>query len=180
MKLSISVPDDLWRDARLEDEPNSQTVQEALRMLADRRRAGAPELPGIGWPYGEESEVVVETLDRLADEARALRDKGYTIGFELAQRLSWTLLEKLPSDGSRLRGRLADAHLNMTDGDPLESAMFVTLGTWGDGIPELLDDDGNPLDSPTLFSGMAQAIAEVREAVRRRLDAASLLTEPPR
>src|SRR5690349_7017807 len=112
MKLSVSIPDDLWLAVRRDDEANSQTIQEALRLLADRRRLGGDMLPGAtGTAYEGEQDVVAAVLERLVSEAQDLRTRGYSAGFELAQRLRWAALERLPTDRASLARSLEHSFL---------------------------------------------------------------------
>lgn len=84
MKLSVSVPDDLWRKVAGPDDSPSEVVQAALTELARRRHPTGPSA------YAPRAEVVEATkpaikraVQRLLDERRELREAGYRAGVEL-------------------------------------------------------------------------------------------------
>jgi hypothetical protein len=177
MKLSISIPDDLWLAVRRTDEPNSRVVQEALRLLADQRAATAENpLPGaVGTEYDpsntEHWQEVQAGLDRLHAEASRLHTLGYQVGVDTARQAPWNELERLPADRTALARKLADMHVESdfeTEGEVFYF-MDQSIKTW-DVDKILKDDQDEYADSPTFFAGVAQAIDEARSAVRARLN----------
>lgn len=93
MKLSVSVPDDLWKAARTvigSDSP-SEVVQEALRRAA---RAGVGYTAPPALPT-ELQDTLIRTQERLREEVRGLYEGGYRRGVELASNLTWQQLSWL-------------------------------------------------------------------------------------
>jgi hypothetical protein len=175
MKLSISVPDDLWAAVRRPDESNSQVIQEALRALANAQAQVAKRpMPGaVGTcydPEDDEAAVIEDALERLTSEARGLRTNGYQLGVDVAHRVAWSALERLPADRGDLVKLLTEMHLE-EDGlgnDAVYEEMHRLIGDWG--VEAAIYDDGDdPVESPTFFGGVAQALIEARDAVRIRL-----------
>lgn len=85
MKLSVSVPDELWsRAASLSSTTSpSAVVQTALEAwLADESLTGGYKVrPAL---HGKQEDALAETLARLAAEATASFQTGYQVGLELA------------------------------------------------------------------------------------------------
>lgn len=96
MKLSVSIPDDLWDRAR-EIRPDlnpSHLVQEALASWAEPRRT-----PGfsIEPPEGTET-AFLQVRQRLASQAREEFVAGYRAALTAAQELPWWWLQSLASE----------------------------------------------------------------------------------
>ncbi len=175
MKLSVSVPDDLWSDLATGSNSPSQLVQDALRELQRHRRRGEERVVDLearlasSDPEGDPAAPTVNSvLDRLTEEAADLMDTGYRMGVELAGKLSWLDLEAL-AEGSRLRDDLIraverDGHFLGTGGD-LRDVIYQLLSDWQVG----LDEDGEAIPSTTLYAGMAAGLADIRVAIRERL-----------
>lgn len=121
MRLSLSVPDELWLRAceTWPATPPSRLVQAALEhLLAD---ADTGYVPG---PPASAGERLRRLEQRLRREARTVYLEGYETGLELADVLEWWALERLGAAGWRmeslvrngvadpvleeLRGRLAE------------------------------------------------------------------------
>ena len=104
MKLSVSVPDDLWEEARsiaADSESSSSVIQEALRRWVRQTRSGP------GYATSPPEDVVgelQEARERLAREARAEFGHGYAQGVQCARRLPWWAIEDL-ADHHRFRTR---------------------------------------------------------------------------
>jgi hypothetical protein len=99
MRLSLSVPDDLWLRAceTCPATPPSRLVQAALEHLV----AGAETGYSPGPPEGAEERI--RSLEgRLREEARAAYEEGYETGLELADVLEWWVLERLAAADWRL------------------------------------------------------------------------------
>jgi hypothetical protein len=86
MKLSVSVPDDLWAQVHPEGAGPSETVQRGLRTLAEELRrakrplANAPDQANLD-RYREAFDSAVETTTRTI---QAALDNGYRLGLLLA------------------------------------------------------------------------------------------------
>jgi hypothetical protein len=108
MRLSLSVPDELWLRAceTCPATPASRLVQSALEHLV----AGADTAYVAGAPAGAE-ERMRRLAARLRTEARALYEDGYACGLDLADVLEWWVLERLAAADWRLESlvRAADA-----------------------------------------------------------------------
>ena len=125
MKLSVSVPDELWEEARsiaADSESSSAVIQEGLRRWVMQTRGGpryatsAPE-DVLG--------DLQEARERLAREARAEFGHGYAQGVQSARRLPWWAIEDLADrHGFRVREWAkawanAAVELDMTRSSPL-------------------------------------------------------------
>lgn len=127
MKLSISVPDDLWEAARgiAHDDSPSAVAQQALRSMV----SAAPSLhiyalrPDLG--EVEDRKLVAVRL-RLQEEARDLYITGYHIGLDLAAELSYNQLRWIVGVGAAEAGAIVAESTVMTtfgrgDEDPAGS-----------------------------------------------------------
>jgi hypothetical protein len=97
MKLSVSVPDELWDQARslAQDSTTSAVVQEALRRWVNQAR------PAPQYAEGLPEDVVAalhETQGRLGQEAQMESKRGYVYGVQCAKRLPWWAIEDLADD----------------------------------------------------------------------------------
>lgn len=95
MKLSVSVPDDLWELAQSsapEESSPSALVQEALRHWT----TGNSVLPGVAAQRPAEYDKAFEQLQaRMAAEAQAEAQRGYVAALSVAERLEWRQLDDL-------------------------------------------------------------------------------------
>jgi hypothetical protein len=94
MKLSVSVPDELWNEARslAQDSTTSAVVQEALRRWANQAH------PKQQYAEGLPEDVLAalhETQGRLGEEAHMESKRGYVYAVQTAQRLPWWAIESL-------------------------------------------------------------------------------------
>jgi hypothetical protein len=94
VKLSVSVPDELWDEARslAQDSTTSAVVQEALRRWVNQAR------PAPQYAEGLPDDVVAalrDTQNRLGQEAQMESKRGYVYGVQCAQRLPWWAIESL-------------------------------------------------------------------------------------
>src|SRR5689334_21928321 len=97
MKLSASVPDELWDEARslAQDSTTSAVIQEALRRWVNQSR------PASQYAEGLPEDVVAalhQTRERLGEEAQMESKRGYVYGVQCAQRLPWWAIEDLADD----------------------------------------------------------------------------------
>jgi hypothetical protein len=104
MKLSVSVPDDLWDEVRsiaADSNSSSAVVQEGLRRWVTQARGGP------GYATSAPEDVLgdrQEAHERLAREARAEFEHGYAQGVQCARRLPWWAIENLADHhGFRVR-----------------------------------------------------------------------------
>jgi hypothetical protein len=163
VKLSVSVPDDLWQAAAVDEQSPSAVVQEGLRALVAHReksaqRVGEFELRLSLHADGSELDLA-ETLKELTDAAVELYDVGYRMGVEIAGKLKFIVLDGLPS-GAKLRDLLLDAADDVDT--PLAHLVRGALEDWEFG----LDVEGDVIPSPTLYDGMAAGLEDMRGAVR--------------
>lgn len=126
-------------------------------------------LAGGSW-YGSDDESAVEgleaTLNKLAGDAANVRDSGYSVGVDTAGVLGWTQLETL-EPASKIRAELVRwARDEVCDlPDTLTEALDDYIGQYD------LRTDEHPVPvSPTFYEGVADALVDVYEAVRRRLN----------
>jgi hypothetical protein len=100
MKLSVSVPDELWDAARavVEDDSPSAVVQTALGQLISRGVGGKAyaQRPKL---QGELADAFMTTRSRLLEDASARYQAGYRQGVELAGELDWAQLDEIAHKG---------------------------------------------------------------------------------
>jgi hypothetical protein len=179
MKLSVSVPDEMWEQALRPGESPSAVVQEGLKLLVATR--GQPAQRALrragGSYYGSDDEGAVsyveEVLEAVTMNAAAMRDGGYSVGVDVAKRIPWAQLENLRNE-AYIRSELVRWS---RDGDcelPEEvvQAVYDALSDF-----DMLDS-GEPPTSPTLYDGVADALLDVYDAVRRRLAEPGFLPRP--
>ena len=176
MKLSASVPDELWAAAAPGETSTSQVVQQALEALVEHRKASAQRVSAAEARhragYDVDSDDEPDVLARLETEARHLQRVGYMIGVDLADRLGWLALENLPlnllarnllawagGDLEDLGGILGDSYANITD------TLHSLMHEYGDGINE----DGEPITSLVLYEAVVAGMDDVRTAIMDRL-----------
>jgi hypothetical protein len=95
MKLSVSVPDDLWEEARsiaADTKSSSAVIQEALRRWVAQTRRGPAYATS---PPEDVLDELHEARERLAREARVEFGHGYAQGVQCARRLPWWAIEDL-------------------------------------------------------------------------------------
>lgn len=164
MKISASVPDDLWSAASKGEDSTSKVVQDALELLVERRRGSEERI------VSGEARVLAnytsrvegsEVLDKLEAEARELQRNGYWIGIELAETVGWRKLERLPSD---IASALVDWTTDTTLWDNIFDPLFNLFEQYEVGLHD------NELDpSLVLYEAIAAGLADTRDAIRDRL-----------
>lgn len=166
MKITVSIPDELWLSVRRDGEPSSTTVQEGLRLLSGTRNPdrvlenlhdyGSPEDPG-----DSDGSVLIE---RFRAEAERRLQLGREVAQDFAAKLSWEELERLPDTETALAAMLRNEFLT---GDPASSNLLKkldeALNQWNGVLTGIWDDDGGPLDSPTVFEGIAQVLCALQQ-----------------
>lgn len=180
MKLSVSVPDELWERAIRPGDSPSLVVQEAIRMMVDSRAdAGSRLLRRAGGSrYGSDDEdvtqMVEELIEKVASDASVVRDTGYMVGFDAAAATPWVELEASPT-GPALRAALLRWARDQDDELPetLASALLRFMGEY-----ERLTKDGKPITSPTFCDGVVDGVTDLCDAVRTRLADPGFLPRP--
>lgn len=127
MKITVSVPDELWAEAADPGDSPSAVVQEGLRLRADRRAAQSA-------PFEGDSEMLERAmagefsgkLDDLVRQAEGLRSGGYTVGVDAALSLPWDVLDRA-TDPVQLRAELIAWFKGYDDGSILPDAFYQTL-----------------------------------------------------
>lgn len=178
MKLSVSVPDDLWDQARDRSSDEvagapSALVQEALRSYVS---ASAPESPRLKVvrPQGQDRNYK-QALLKLAAQARLEAEKGYVAGVTLAEQLDWHDLEQLAEHyrfdveawarsyraaaeryDMRNQGIKIEPMNEARPREPLMRQLMVTLGNFASP-----HDMESWIPAPTYLRGLRQALAEV-------------------
>ncbi len=94
MKLSVSIPDDLWEAARKRagDKNSSQIIQEALRRLLEERNVIRSNLAGQEKLVSDER--FAEALDAVRAAYQAEYRRGYEAGIECVRRFGFQALQE--------------------------------------------------------------------------------------
>ncbi len=172
MKLSVSIPDDLWDEAKAlgTDLNPSHLVQEALRRWvedASRKPSFSVDRPG-------DIEADFETARmRFAEEARTEFERAYRTAVQVAVKLPWREIEYLAEHYKFNVERWAKANR--------ESALMADLGQipedWApqtevinaliEGLGGLAHPTGDEMwhPSPTYLKGFAQAMRDLWTSV---------------
>lgn len=104
MKITVSVPDDLWTDANPADSNGpSDTVQRALHLLRDQLRASRRPLANA--PNQANLERYRQSFDQAvkttAEAIGTVLDNGYRLGLQLAPGLTPADFETIDDQGAR-------------------------------------------------------------------------------
>lgn len=172
MKTSVSIPDDLWAEATGGRSISpSELVQDALRALVEREAGGQERLidfrERLEGALVHDDHVYAEGIERLLEHARELRDTGYRLGLNLANKISWLALEALPGH-RRLVSELMSWAEGVEDAVPgVSTHLYQLLKDWEFG----LDQDDEPVKSPVLYTAVAEALLDVRATVLAQLRA---------
>ena len=165
MKMSISVPDDLWRRVAAPGESPSAVVQRALEALRPEqktevhRRAPAELLPEL-----LDTELS-DAVDRLRHEMNEIRNAGYRAAVTLARSYHWRFFDGLPSTERavvQLCG-IDETELYSTVLSAAREAGATSTGQLTHGGRVL--DDELPLDS--FVEGFAAGLLDMKDRVRR-------------
>jgi hypothetical protein len=187
MKLSVSVPDDLWDQARGQAPTDiasapSALVQEALRAYVT---ANAPEAPRLRVPRPEGHQVTFERArSKLAQQARQEAEKGYVAGLAIAEHLEWHDIESL---AERYRFDVAEWAKSYRDADeraamrksgmqiepmheatPRPNLMRHLIVNLGDLAAFASQAEWDP--APTYLRGVRQALAEMYQEAMAAAD----------
>ncbi|HEX3811409.1 MAG TPA: hypothetical protein VHX59_01095 [Mycobacteriales bacterium] len=169
MKISASVPDDLWESARdfLDADSTSGVVQEALRrVLADR--TGGPSYAEV--PAGDPAldDSLEDLRDRLIDEARELFQRGYRKGVELIHKLDWQQLQWVAEQGVvRAAEAVGQAVRDLERGD-LDRVSVIRPALLIEYLGRYADMTGSTEWAPSTveIEGMDRAFQDVWKRVR--------------
>ena len=174
MKLSISVPDDLWNLAAHDGESPSQVVQTALAQLVESR--GAPEdrleqrsesAIRRALAAGRDLYEIERVVSALTVDAANVRSLGYAVGLSTTGGTSWRVLESLPAPAAFRSELTKFARSGYCDlPDPFLDRLVQELH---DYEQDLVDDDGLMVESPTLIAGIVDGVLDVRDVVAERL-----------
>ena len=171
MKLSVSVPDELWERASAQrpDLKTSVLVQEALESWT--RPEGTAGY-SLARPEGVE-ELFEAARERLAAEARAQFERGYRAALEAAPSLAIWHIESLAEKRYDVKawiepivgGRVAMAVGQIPDPSPGEPdlAMVALIRALGSLSGPWADDMFRP--GPAYLRGFAQAMRELFDEV---------------
>ena len=123
-------------------------------------------------------------LDRLSQEAAALRRVGYESGLEVAEFVRWSTLEQLPTSPERLALTLRSTFMGNEAADyPNNCAMrsFKSPGNSSTSRTSSLTETSNgssPSTAPLTFRGWLLLSARFGTAVQRRIDEVALAEQP--
>lgn len=177
MKLSVSVPDDLWANVYRPGDKPSGVVQRGLRLLAAEKQR-LVMTPAVS---EEVAGALVAHTDRLARQARTLYQRGYELGLEVARVLEWVQLESFQGAENPLASLSSDdwedRRISLAPADEPDPADLVfVLQAWVAAQPDIAfgpdaEFELRALDfGPTFNAGLERALLDVQEAVRKRLN----------
>ncbi|MCZ7535930.1 MAG: hypothetical protein M5T61_08420 [Acidimicrobiia bacterium] len=139
MKLSISVPDDLWTSVAREGEAPSHTVQRALRETASRSATAEVDFSGL--PRSVRDALVAACEDN-AREAHELENIAVELAVVCSRLLPWRRLDAYAGavhPGAFLRDELVK--LALEDVDPL-SKLYVDDDAVGRRVDDTDEEQG--------------------------------------
>jgi hypothetical protein len=150
VKLSVSVPDELWERARGQhpDLKDSHLVQEALDAYTK-----PADTAGFSLDIPDDAKEAFEAArNQLASFARAQYEDGYRAAVELTPKLGWWYVQRLAEDHFNVKAwcsSLASTNVEEKMGqipegwgtdDAVIGALVKALGNlvepWGDNSPE--------------------------------------------
>lgn len=193
MKMTVSVPDELWTSVFQPGQVASHVVQEALRLLAPQR---SPAEPFASAPPGSDLAAIEAAKQALIDEATELWRAGYQLGIETVGLIPWSRLESFATSeeiaqwlftppGPFLAPSVAPENPSpFDDGIEEQSAEYGTQiskylwSIWTKLEVHPLAARFNLRDSLTIKRGIAQALFEMKTAVQAGLAAA--IADPAR
>lgn len=171
MKLSISIPDELWDSARqvLHTHTSaSAIVQEALRRAVAEGTTRPEYADAVR--DAETSTAIAEVRSRLVEEARMTYQSGYRSGIALAQQLSWQQIDWITKAPVDIRARAKEVHdftqKQMVDPDYIPAGTpFVDPDLLGEYLGTLAHPllEWNP--EPVAIEGITAALTDIRTSV---------------
>jgi hypothetical protein len=194
MKLSVSVPNDLWRTVHTEGAGASETVQRALQCLAATDGVQGPLANAPGQAnldrYRDDFESAVE---RATHEIERMRENGYRFGLSLAIGLNGSDFDALddPDAGAEIDeivywGYTGDLHdsdvfsaglpayvvglIHDKDDDEGDHWPSETFGDEDHTRAGVGWEDSHPILSHTFTESLMAALRDVRDEAVRRLD----------
>jgi hypothetical protein len=173
MKLSVSVPDELWDAARavVEDDSPSAVVQTALGQLISRGVGGKAyaQRPKL---QGELADAFMTTQSRLLADASARYQAGYRQGVELAGELDWDLLDEIAHKGviAVSKSAVSSHHVFVSHRDdfPPDAKPSMVLGLLQKYVGGYADYEGRVPWRPSeiTIEGMDRALRDLWEQVQ--------------
>jgi post-segregation antitoxin (ccd killing protein) len=162
MKLSVSVPDDLWETARARrpDLNPSHLIQEALESW---QRQSPGTTSAVERPAAVEAQFI-RARDRLAGQMREESDNGYRAALQLAEVTQWRVIAFLAEDRFDVKTwaktfvKVAEK-ANAKADDPLVLAMVRAVGNL---VPGYGVDTFTP--TPIYLQGFVSAMRELWDA----------------
>jgi len=160
MKLSISVPEPLWEEARVfHPELNpSRLVQTALEAMAHAERTST-----LGERPAEVDEAFAVARDRFIQQAHGRFQRGYAAAVELAAHVDWWVLESLARDKFDVQqwtdGLLQDLNNAMAGLIPRDWIKDYPFGALIKALGSLVDPSGEGWKPDAAYlRGFAQAM----------------------
>lgn len=171
MKLSVSVPDDLWASVTKPGDSASEVVQEALRLLQERER---PQRPFSRAPEDLSDEVRSELSDavaRIRDLRIFQRRAGYQAGIALAAEGSLDDHDTFRLLAERMTVEEAADTLNYEwDGEELVNRICQLAADMGGIGFSRTKGEGCGL-APDFMAGLSSALHDLWEASAPRHEA---------
>ena len=170
MKLSVSVPDGLWEEARAvrPDLNPSGIVQAALEAWHSERSPAFPHDPPA-----DVGEAFSQARDRLAAHARQEFERGYRAGVVVAPEIEWWVLEALATQHFSVRlwaenlALVAQAERagEVPEGTgPSQASLMCLREALGPALPWADDEDLVPNPSAPYLRGFSAAMRDLWEA----------------
>lgn len=172
MKLSVSVPDDLWSSAQaaaaeVGDSP-SAVVQVALNRLVNGSGAG----PGYAHRPAGAAAVLAEVQEQLLLGARADYSAGYTAAQSGFEHLTWPILSFFARHDFKLRPAFAALVEDIGYEDsPVAGAEELLYGVYGEAVGADIWDSSDPdqveFRSTAYLDGFRDALRDAYAVVAR-------------
>ena len=161
MKLSVSVPDDLWERVGGPRASPSQLIQTALQRMLETELARPPFVDALP----DVSEELFEARAVLVVQARASFESGYRHAVSAAKEIPWSALNELDN----VRWDLAEWLEEWQPGPPdfqLDDDAARWLRPLGEHLGQMADPsrDWRPGDR-TYLRGFTQGLHDVWDAV---------------
>jgi hypothetical protein len=191
MKVTASVPDDLWATVHGKGQRPSHTVQRGLQLLASELERSKE--PFAQAPPDVDRDRLRAGREKLLAEALVRLREGYEWGISLASAMSWDSLDGLLDvTGSQIVSLSQDGKQETVGPHDLEEILFdVAVNSensyyWQffEDIGEFWHDDaslatesghGVLLHNQTFLKGAARALVDTYRAVIADLDSADIV-----
>ena len=148
MKLSVSVPDDLWTEVHTDSSGPSETVQKGLRALLEVQRAEAiPMANAPDAPTRESSRDRFESaVDKATRTITEVRSTGYRFGLLIADGMTIEDFEALDGDTRALQEQLRRAVIDPETYGTDFTISWAFMGHIGAVLSPLWENDVDDLD----------------------------------